>query len=60
LDFGDDVAAGELGGAGAPVHSFEGIEDGVSAAGAAVSDLCLQRWDGDGGSVDGVVAVRIA
>jgi hypothetical protein len=31
LDFRDDVAARELGGAGAPVESFDGVEDSGSA-----------------------------
>jgi hypothetical protein len=32
LDFGDDIAAGKLGGAGALVKSLDGVEDGFSAA----------------------------
>jgi hypothetical protein len=61
LDFGDNVAPREFRGAGALVELIDGVEDGVSAAqtGAGVGELGLQRWDGDGGSVDGVVAVRI-
>jgi hypothetical protein len=58
-DFGDDVASCELCGAGALMESADGVEDGVAAAGAVVGELGLQRWDGDGRSVDGVVAVRI-
>jgi hypothetical protein len=59
LDFGDEVAAGELCGAGAVVEAIHGVEDGGSAAWAGVGDLGMQGWDGDGGSVDGGVAVRI-
>jgi hypothetical protein len=59
LDFGDDVASCELGVAGVLLELFDGVDDGVSAAWAGVGELCLQWWDGDGGSVDGVVAVRI-
>ena len=43
----------------AVVKAVDGVNDGVSAARAGVSDLGLQRWDGDGGSVDGVVASRM-
>jgi hypothetical protein len=50
--------AGELGGAGAQVEPIDGVEDGESAAWAVVGDLGLQWWDGDGRTVDGVVAVR--
>jgi hypothetical protein len=59
LDFGDDVTAREPAGAGAPVQAFDGVEDGVSAAGATVDELRLQRRNTDRGSFDGVVAVRI-
>jgi hypothetical protein len=41
------------------VEAFDGVEDGVSAAWPGVGELGLQWWDGDGGPVDGVVAVRI-
>ena len=58
-DFCHNVAAGELGGTGALVKSLDGVEDGVSAASTGFGELGLQRWDGDGRSVDGVVAVRI-
>jgi len=39
LDFCDDIAAGELGGAGALAESFDGIEDGVAAAGGGSAIL---------------------
>jgi hypothetical protein len=51
LDFGDDVAARELRGFGALLESFDGVEDGVSAASTGFGELGLQRWDGDGRSV---------
>jgi hypothetical protein len=59
LDFGDDVAAGELSGAGALLESSDGFEDRVPAARPGVGELGLQWRDGDARSVDGVVAVRI-
>ena len=49
----------ELRRAGALVQPFDGVEDGVSAAGAAVRHFGLERRDGDGWSVDAVAAVRI-
>jgi len=58
LDLGDDVVPRELRRAGALEQLFDGVEDGVSAAGAAVRHFGLERRDGDGGSVDRVVAVR--
>jgi len=59
LDFYDDVASCERRCAGALVETFDRVEDGVSSAWAVVGDLGLQWWDGDGGSVDGGVTVRI-
>ena len=58
-DFADDFASGELGHAGVPVEPVDDVEDRVAAARAAIGDLRLKRWDGDGRPVDGVVAVRI-
>lgn len=38
LDVGDDVATCELGPTGADLEPFDGVEDRVSAAGAAVGE----------------------
>lgn len=59
LDVGDDVTSGELRSAGALVKLVDGVEEGGPAAWAGIGDPCLQWWDGEGGSVDGFVAVRI-
>lgn len=59
LYFRDELAAGEHGCAGLPLEPFDGVDDGIPAAWTTVGELRLQGWDGDGGSVDGVMAVRI-
>jgi hypothetical protein len=59
LDFGDNITARELCSPSALVEAFDGVENCPSATRAAVGDLGLQWWNGDGGPADGVVAVRI-
>jgi hypothetical protein len=58
-DLSDDVTSCELGAPGALVEPVDGVEDGGSAAWPGVGDPGLWWWDGDGGSVNDVVAVRI-